>query len=101
MRPVAHPGCQLARFSQMPCDGRLVRVHLIPKQVIKREAPAADVWDRRCYVMACGGPMGNSGHHGMLDFTRTIRIPRRLLPPELEEFASEHGLTWWLDREYR
>jgi hypothetical protein len=36
----------------------------------------------------------------MLDYARTIRIPRDALPLAVEEFAAEHGLTWWLEREY-
>lgn len=36
----------------------------------------------------------------MLDHARTLRIPREGLPGALEEFAAEHGLGWWLDREY-
>jgi hypothetical protein len=94
------PSCQLARFSRIPCNGRLIRAHLIPKQVIHREAPEADIWDPRVYVLACGGGSGIGGHHGMLDFSRTIRIPRRLLPPGLEEFANQYGLAWYLDRHY-
>lgn len=84
-----------------PCDGRLVKAHLLRRQVIEREAPAADVWDVRAWVWVCGGPMGNAGHHGMLDAgQRLLRIPRVALPLGLEEFAEELGLTWWLTREY-
>lgn len=57
-------------------------------------------WDERAWRWACGGPMGNAGHHGMLDTARTLRIPRHAIPAETEEFAVEHGLGWWLDREY-
>lgn len=83
-----------------PCDGRLRKCHLIPKQLIKREVGASAVWDDRVYVLGCGGATGVSGHHGAFDFSRTIRVPRHRLPPELEEFAAEHGLGWYLDREY-
>lgn len=44
--------------------------------------------------------MGLSGHHGMLDVARKLRIPRDRLPDAVEEFAAEHGLTWWLERGY-
>jgi hypothetical protein len=87
-----------------PCDGDPVHAHLIKKQVLLRELPAehsaAAYEDPRIVVVACGGPMGNGGHHGMLDQSKHLRIPRGRLPLELEEFAREHGLTWWLDREY-
>lgn len=91
--------CWLAQFSEKPCDGRLRRCHLIPKQVIKREAQLS-VWDARSWVWGCGGPTGVGGHHGMLDSSRTLRIPRDRLPAGLEEFAAELGLSWWLDRTY-
>jgi hypothetical protein len=97
--------CWLAAFGvlehgdPMPaCDGRLVRCHLIPKQVIQRAG--GKVWDRRAWVWGCGGPTGSGGHHGMLDVSRTLRLPRECLPPELEQFAYDLGLMYWLDREY-
>lgn len=80
------------------CDGRLVRAHLIPKRLIKRSGGA--VWDRRAWVWACGGPMGNGGHHGMLDASRTLRLPRGAIPAGTEELAIELGLEWFLDKEY-
>lgn len=96
--------CFLRRFTPLPCDGRLVKAHLIPRQLLLREIAversAGAVWDDRVWVWACGGITGVSGHHGMLDASRTLRIPRAALPPDLEEFADEHGLGWWLDREY-
>lgn len=98
--------CQLARFSDRDCDGPLVRAHLIPRQVLLRELPpeesAAAIQDPRSYVMACGGATGVGGHHGELDFggVRRIRIPRKLLPKNLDQFAREHRLEWWLDARY-
>jgi hypothetical protein len=97
--------CFLAAFSDRPCDGRLIRAHLIPRQLLRRESGTRlryldVVNDPRSYVMACGGPMGNAGHHGMLDASRTLRIPRGALPVGVEAFAEELGLGWWLDREY-
>lgn len=81
-----------------PCDGRLVRCHLVKQQVIQRRGH--DPWDSRAWVWGCGGPQGNGGHHGMLDQSRKLRIPRERLPAAVEEFASELDLVWWLDREY-
>lgn len=88
-----------------PCDGRLVRCHLIPKQKIKREAAffpypggaKALVADPRCWVWGCGGPMGPGGHHGQFKPDGPRPIARHRLPPGLEEFAEEMGLEWWLD----
>lgn len=102
-----------------PCDGHLIRAHLIPKQRIRRalesdawrrgqrltatelrKVKAATLYDVRSWVWMCGGPTGVGGHHGMLDYARTLRIPRHVLPPELEEFAVEYGLEWSLERDY-
>jgi hypothetical protein len=83
-----------------PCAGRLVKAHLIPKQRIRREVGAEHMWDDRTWVWVCGGASGVNGHHGQLDFSRTMRIPRARLPRELEEFAAEHGLVWSLERDY-
>jgi hypothetical protein len=91
----------VAETPPMPaCHGRLIKAHLIPRQLLKREGSAKAVEDPRSWVWACGGPMGNAGHHGMLDTARTLRIPRDRLPEALEELASELGLGWWLSRTY-
>lgn len=94
------PGCWFAQnvIGSGRCDGRLVRCHLIPKQMLTREK--LDPTDERTWVPGCGGPTGIGGHHGALDSARTLRIPREALPEGLEDFCAEHGLTWWLDREY-
>jgi hypothetical protein len=99
-----NPACFLASYGvfergEMPaCDGRLIRAHLIPKQLLKREG--CDEWEPRSWVMACGGPQGNGGHHGMFDTARTIRVPRAALPGNVERLADELGLVWWLERAY-
>jgi hypothetical protein len=97
-----NPGCWIAEHVVLPgpCDGQLVKAHLIAKQTIKREAQGADLWDPRCWVPICGGITGSGGHHGALDYARTIRIPRDALPVAVDEFAAEHGLTWYLERNY-
>lgn len=82
------------------CDGQLRKCHLIKRQTIVREIGKRYAWDPAVWVWGCGGPTGIGGHHGMLDFSRTLRIPRAMLPPELEAFAAEHEIDWWLDREY-
>jgi hypothetical protein len=86
------------------CDGRLVRCHLLPQQLLRRELGPRG-WrrvasDPRSWVWGCGGPVGCSGHHGALDYSRTLRVPRVMLPAGLEVLAEDLGLSWWLDREY-
>lgn len=95
--------CFLAQFASTPCDGQLVRAHLLPRQLLKRHVPdrAAElIQDPRSWVPACGGITGCSGHHGAYDFARTLRIPRHMLPPGVEELAEELNLVWWLDRSF-
>lgn len=95
-------GCWLARFSDVPCDGRLVRAHLVPQQLLKRELRTKDpavLWDERTFAPACGGPTGIGGCHGRLDGYR-LTVPRADLPPGLEDFCTEHDLTWWLTFRY-
>jgi hypothetical protein len=96
--------CWLAQLPDAgPCDGRLIRAHLLPQQLMKRGGvPRRYLADSRGWVWACGGPMGLSGHHGKLDSSaiRPLRIPRGRLPFELEVMAEEIGLAWWLDRRY-
>jgi hypothetical protein len=119
-----NPGCFLAAHGVQerpaPCDGRLVRCHLIPKRMLKEvwrsvhnarwpydvskpKLPATLdqlIWDPRTWVLGCGGPMGNAGHHGMLDTARTLRLPRECIPTRTELFARELGLAWWMECEY-
>jgi hypothetical protein len=93
-------------FADLPgagaCDGKLVRVHLVPRQFLRRELNASRrvQSDPRVWVWGCGGPTGIGGHHGKLDYSRTLRVPRHRLPADLEAFTAELGLEWWLDREY-
>lgn len=86
------------------CDGRLVKCHLLPQQLLRRELGPrgwrAVASDPRSYVWGCGGATGCSGHHGQLDYSRTLRVPRAMLPVGLLELAEELGLGWYVDREY-
>lgn len=110
-----------------PCSGQLIRGHLIPRQLLKREFRYGCVYeggfwwalergedqhgllfrtaedlivDERSWVPMCGGPMGNAGHHGQLDCARTLRISREELPELFLEFLTELGLLWYADRNY-
>lgn len=109
------------RGPMTPCEGRLVRCHLISQQVLRREVwPRRDtlrqhmaaygavlpralrdlIWDERVWVWGCGGIAGCDGHHGLFDRSRTLRIPREAIPEDTERIAFELGLLWYLDREY-
>src|SRR3954447_9536597 len=87
-----------------PCSGRLIRAHLLSRQMLLKELPAersaAAIDDTRSWVWACGGPMGNAGHHGMFDYARTLRVPLERIPEATVELAEELGLTWWLEKTY-
>jgi hypothetical protein len=114
-----NPACFLAthgvyeRGEMPPCEGRLIRAHLLPRQLLKKTFPEGTATVRGqlvtvddliashgTWVLACGGPQGNGGHHGAFDQARTIRLPRAAVPPLVEGLALELGLDWWLDREY-
>jgi hypothetical protein len=111
---------------QGSCDGALIRAHLIPRQLLRREFPHGALFDdgrwrkatryedrydlphrnttdlindTRTWVPCCGGPQGNAGHHGQLDGCK-LRIERHQLPSAVEEFATELGLTWFIERQY-
>jgi hypothetical protein len=57
-------------------------------------------YDGRAWVWGCGGPMGLSGHHGMFDKSKRIRVPRCNIAEATEQLAAELGLSWYLDRSY-
>lgn len=100
--------CWFARELDLPagsCDGELVKAHLLPKEKIRRELASrrmtpeqrsAAVWDPRVWRPACGGPMGNGGHHGQFD-SWALSVPREKVPAELVQWAEEHGLAWMID----
>jgi len=106
VRPAHHQDCWLAYHGHMengdpmpPCDGSLVRVHLIPRQFLRRNH--LPQLDPRTYVYACGGMTGGpGGHHGLFDSSRRLRVRFEDLPIKVREFAAEHGIEWWLEREY-
>lgn len=100
---MARRRCWLAKVPGAgECDGRLVRCHLIRRQVIRHEVGGKHELDPRSWVWACGGITGVGGHHGMLDWAgvNRLHIPRDMLPSAVEEFAADLGLSWWLTREY-
>jgi hypothetical protein len=83
-----------------PCDGKLRKCHLIPAQLLRREGLGQFTWTEAVWVWGCGGIVGIGGHHGQFDHSRSLRVPREMLPAELEAFAAANGLAWYLDREY-
>jgi hypothetical protein len=95
--PGETPTCFLAQFAPgSPCDGRMERAHLIREQTIRKHVSRSKLilWAPAVWRPAC------HRHHGMLDQSKTLRIPRWGIPVETEQWADENGLTWWLDREY-
>lgn len=107
-----HSECYLAQHGEMErgdpmpsCQGQLIKAHLIPRQVLTREMPGDQaqfaIEDGVTWRPACGGLMGVSGHHGLFDSSRRLRLPPEAIPSSLIGFAREHGLLWWLIREYK
>ena len=70
------------------------RVHLLKAQAVRREVGPDFEFDPRIMVPGC------RRHHGMLDQSRTLRVPRHALPAGVEEFAREFGVEWLVEREY-
>jgi hypothetical protein len=84
-----------------PCDGRLIRAHLIPKQTLRCAGlTVRGQWSEVYWVWACGGVMGQAGHHGMFDSARTLRVSREALPTSTVIAARILGLEWWIERTY-
>jgi hypothetical protein len=82
-----------------PCDGRLIKAHLIKRQTLTREGYGRLIHDRRTWVPCCGGPQGNAGHHGRLDGGQ-LRIPREKLPKGFVDLMGELGLSWCVAKHY-
>jgi hypothetical protein len=90
-------GCFLAAFAPegyVACDGRTDRVHLIPQQLLRREGHFDEIWNEALWVPGC------RKHHGLMDVSRRLRIPRCAIPLRTSIWAERHGLDWYLDREY-
>jgi hypothetical protein len=83
------------------CEGALIRAHLIPQQLLKRWGHHHLVNDPATWVWACGGIMGVSGHHGLMDHSRRLWLPYEAIPSRTIECAKAIGLDWWLEHEYR
>lgn len=106
------------------CDGQLIRAHLIPRQLLRREFPYGvvcedDRWrrlgrcedrydlahrsvsdlvnDPRSWVPCCGGLTGIGGHHGRLD-GRQMSLGQ--IPNGFMEFCDELGLRWFIEKRY-
>ena len=95
--PAEEVVCFFAQFSSEPCSGRMERAHLVRAQTIRREVGRARavIWCPAVWRHAC------FRHHWMFDQAKTLIVPRSAIPADTEQWAAEHGLTWWLDRTYR
>jgi hypothetical protein len=94
--PGEKPECWLKRFApDVPCYGRMQWCHLIREQTIRKEVSRAEaiLWDPRVLKPGC------YRHHTMLDTLKLI-VPRSALPVEVEQFAAEHKIDWWLTKRY-
>lgn len=112
--------------SHLHCDGPLDAHHVLPKRLLKRVFPhgvyfaEGDGWRRTMpdqvgdYSIETGaarslGDLLNDGrngipvcrrHHDLIE-NCAINLSRGELPHEVEEFAAELGLRWYLERTYR
>jgi hypothetical protein len=129
-RVIMHPreACQLAQFDhrRRPCEGRLERAHLVPRQRVenaiwealreahiwRRQEGVCDpclmfpwerddlillaAWDSRNAVIGC------EGHHRRLDnhVTPELRIHAAALPDHAVEFIYDWGLESEAERRF-
>lgn len=86
-----------------PCDGRLIKAHLVKRQVLRREfdKPTAKrlIASQDSWVWCCGGAVGLGGHHGRFDGHR-LRIPRHCLPVAFVDMMTAVDMDWYVDRYY-
>jgi hypothetical protein len=81
-----------------PCEGRLIRAHLIPQQLLHRRG--LEPGDPATYRLSCGGISGLGGHHGLFDQHR-LEVPFRELPDDTVAFAIAYDLIPHLERRFR
>ncbi len=53
----------------------------------------AFVYDPRTWIWGCGGLTGLSGHHGMFDCSKALRVPRATSQRAQSSWPSSSGLT--------
>jgi hypothetical protein len=110
----------LAEMQRM-CDERSGGIvdahHVLPKQLLKREAkgsgidamlrapgldsyPLEQVWRELGVALMDprNGIVVRRAHHDQIE-SRNIAIPVALLPADTREFAEELGLLWWLENQ--
>jgi hypothetical protein len=92
------PRCFLAEHDPRArmCEGRWDHVHLIPRQLIRREVSTKSevLWHPATWVWAC------RRHHAALDVERSIRLKQDDLPDATRAFARVMGLDYFIEREY-
>jgi len=100
-----HPDCYLAAHGYMekgdpmpPCEGRIVRCHLIDQQLLNKLG--LETGDPDTYVLGCGGLTGSTGHHGMLDYSKKLRLRLDDIPEATLAFAARNNLVPWLEKKY-
>lgn len=68
--------------------------HIITQQHLRNLGfEHADIWDERNGIALCA-------YHHHRHHRHKERLPRRLLPDGIFEFAATHRIEWLLDREY-
>jgi hypothetical protein len=93
------PRCFFADWDVGPCDGQLVRAHLVKRQALRRAGHAEAITDPRSFVWCCGGPQGNGGHHGKLD-SGQLRVGIERLPLGFVELMRELSMTHYIVKFY-
>lgn len=83
------PTCWLAGYSEKPCDGALVRCHLLSQQRLRLEYPAGAVWlEGRAQALSWAACQRD----GLLHRPDGPALVRRVSLAELQ--ADERGWVW-------
>ena len=96
------PGCFGQTIQPHQCDGPRDPMHLIPKQILRREAKSRDYTDQETWELVWDARNGTPGcrwFHGMMD-NRMIVVPQNRLPRAVVDFAYDTGFVSALDRIY-
>lgn len=95
MNPTGQTPCWLSQFFDSPCSGRRDPCHIgLQKQTLRLKGLTKDeIWDPRIWREGC------RHHHQRFDGP-WFELRRDQLPESVEQYASDKGLTFRLDRDF-
>ena len=82
----ADPTCWLAQFTDTPCDGALVRCHVLQRQWLRQEYPEGAVWLEGTFT-AVSARVLRRDHIAVEPAVLTMSLPRLENHPRLWEWG--------------